>query len=433
MGKSKKKAKVQPVKPIELSEGELSDDSCEIVEPAEPTIDPEILVCEQYDNFVVDRVETQEHETAYEAEKHDSKDWSSDIYSKLLSHASVDTPPSAKQNKTPKASCWNCDGPHNMNACPERRNQRKINEARRQFQDSRRSQESLGRYHADEKEGESGGPSKFRVGRIGNELRRALGIGENDLPEYIYRMRRMGFIRGYPPAYLKQALTRQSSGDDTLHFHTDEPSLTVFNKKIVPRPNSIDDKKLFYYAGFNMHFPRLNDHEAHVFTIPPWETWVEMHTQAQIKVFEEEEARRAKEEAQASRKRKATPDATPTAPEKSRKLDGDDSLIFVDREPTTGTPMEQGGQATGSTEDTSVTPKATRIRGRSSGVSIGTPVARLTCSQTGADAEKEVPDLQCFTKGIVEFSMEEDQPSEKKGFFKRMFAQIKEKYTTQPE
>lgn len=43
-----------------------------------------------------------------------------------------------------------------------------------------------------------------RPGVISKELRDALGIGDNDIPEWIYRMRKLGFIDGYPPAYLKQ-------------------------------------------------------------------------------------------------------------------------------------------------------------------------------------------------------------------------------------
>ncbi|VDN59722.1 unnamed protein product, partial [Dracunculus medinensis] len=44
----------------------------------------------------------------------------------------------------------------------------------------------------------------LRAGAISSALRKALGLGPNDIPEWIYRMRRMGFIKGYPPGYLRK-------------------------------------------------------------------------------------------------------------------------------------------------------------------------------------------------------------------------------------
>jgi len=41
------------------------------------------------------------------------------------------------------------------------------------------------------------------AGKISRRLREALGISERDLPEWIYRMRGLGFVHGYPPAYRK--------------------------------------------------------------------------------------------------------------------------------------------------------------------------------------------------------------------------------------
>lgn len=41
------------------------------------------------------------------------------------------------------------------------------------------------------------------AGKISTRLREALGINERDLPEWIYRMRGLGFVHGYPPAYRK--------------------------------------------------------------------------------------------------------------------------------------------------------------------------------------------------------------------------------------
>lgn len=46
--------------------------------------------------------------------------------------------------------------------------------------------------------------NNFKPGEISDRLRYALGLEINDIPEYIYRMRRIGFIKGYPPGWLQK-------------------------------------------------------------------------------------------------------------------------------------------------------------------------------------------------------------------------------------
>lgn len=42
----------------------------------------------------------------------------------------------------------------------------------------------------------------FKPGVISPEVLSALGIGWNQYPPWIYRMRKAGLIKGYPPGYL---------------------------------------------------------------------------------------------------------------------------------------------------------------------------------------------------------------------------------------
>ena len=56
--------------------------------------------------------------------------------------------------------------------------------------------EGSGRFHE-----ESTVKDEIAPGKISDSLREALGIGERELPEWIYRMREKGLLEGYPPAY----------------------------------------------------------------------------------------------------------------------------------------------------------------------------------------------------------------------------------------
>ncbi|KAH7678312.1 PSP family protein, partial [Aphelenchoides avenae] len=92
--------------------------------------------------------------------------------------------------------CFNCNGAHTLNDCPEPKDQRRISQNRA----ARYNRNNQGRFHEESNK-------SFRPGYISDELRDALGIRHNELPGWIYRMRRKGFIEGYPPAYLKRSVT----------------------------------------------------------------------------------------------------------------------------------------------------------------------------------------------------------------------------------
>jgi len=91
--------------------------------------------------------------------------------------------------------CFNCDGDHNMNECPEPKNQEKINMNRAQFSANKQnSSYSQGNDEPDERF------KDFKPGEISSALEEALDISlKKQLPPYIYKMRRLG----YPPAFLK--------------------------------------------------------------------------------------------------------------------------------------------------------------------------------------------------------------------------------------
>ncbi|KAK6061780.1 hypothetical protein COOONC_00544 [Cooperia oncophora] len=157
-----------------------------------------------YGDFVLDRTESYSLDAddiamlESSSGNEDSSIWKEKVLSSLLNGQEDDTSSQSAKKVVPKKvnnGCFNCDGDHHLNECPEPKDMRKI----RQRQTEMRNRNNTTRYH-------DGTPSekKFRAGRISDDLRNALGIGRHDIPEYIYRMRRMGFIRGYPPGYLKK-------------------------------------------------------------------------------------------------------------------------------------------------------------------------------------------------------------------------------------
>lgn len=89
-------------------------------------------------------------------------------------------------------TCFNCDGNHTLRECPLPRDHKRINRSRNNM-----ANKTSSRYHLtlDNKY------SKFKPGRISDELKVALGLSRKSLPIHIYRMR----VCGYPVAWLKEA------------------------------------------------------------------------------------------------------------------------------------------------------------------------------------------------------------------------------------
>ncbi|MCP9258118.1 hypothetical protein DINM_002637 [Dirofilaria immitis] len=119
-----------------------------------------------------------------------------------------------------KISCFNCGAEHTLQHCDIPLNQRRIAANRAAHFISKRSAQE--RYTT---AGDTALASNIRPGEITGALRKALGIGPNDIPEWIYRMRRRGFIDGYPPGYLAEALDQSSGEESLLEFHTDDKTL----------------------------------------------------------------------------------------------------------------------------------------------------------------------------------------------------------------
>ncbi|VDN29301.1 unnamed protein product [Cylicostephanus goldi] len=217
-----------------------------------------------YGDFVLDRTESVTLEIDdvraldSASSSMDSSQWKDKVLASLLTgQEEQNGSPDAKKT-TPKRNngCFNCDGNHHLNECPEPKDFKKI----RQRQTEMRNRSNNTPRYLDSQSTEK----KFRAGRISDNLRKALGIGHHDIPEYVYRMRRMGFIRGYPPGYLRKAIDRDDS-NDVLKFHMVDEMATD-SDEIVERPDSpppkINADKMIYYCGFNQTYRDLRDVSA---------------------------------------------------------------------------------------------------------------------------------------------------------------------------
>ncbi|XP_066595481.1 zinc finger CCHC domain-containing protein 8 homolog [Prorops nasuta] len=143
----------------------------------------------------------------------------------------------------PKIQCFNCLGNHNMRDCPEPRNREAITKNRN------KNNSKMSRYHLEDEQ-------KFGhlvPGQISSQLRKALGLKDNQLPKHIYRMR----VLGYPPGWLEEARLQHSglslfdSEGQEVGDPDDEPG-EIFAEGDKDR---YDIKKIFDYPGFNVPPP----------------------------------------------------------------------------------------------------------------------------------------------------------------------------------
>jgi len=168
-----------------------------------------------------------------------------------------------EEKKTrPKNTCFNCLGDHMIMDCKEPKDPKQISRNRKEFQQKQVSYNSL-RYHEDE-------PQKFgeiQPGLPSEKLRKALGLESNQLPEYIYRMRGLG----YPPGWLKYAQISHSGMNlykafgEKLGHHGDEDGEVVEAATRV----KYDTSKLKEWPGFNSYPSRDFRDQTNYYRVPP--------------------------------------------------------------------------------------------------------------------------------------------------------------------
>ena len=150
---------------------------------------------------------------------------------------------SLQRARRPKPSCFNCGGQdHGVHTCPMKLDGERIRRSREQYQEQMAEafgyndtaqansygsgSEPASRYHEDSYQSSLNDKivieerfRRFQPGNIGYELRQALGLQDNQLPIYVYNMRRCG----YPPGWLREARVKKSG---LQVFHDNEEGTT---------------------------------------------------------------------------------------------------------------------------------------------------------------------------------------------------------------
>ncbi len=171
-------------------------------------------------------------------------------------------PDEAQSSRVKNNPCWNCEeDTHSMRDCKEPRNPQKISQNRAKFMKNQPI--SSVRYHIDETQKFG----KLKPGLPSMKLRKALGLEDDQLPSYIYRMRELG----YPPGWLKEAEISHSnmslfvSQDETLPDQGDEDGEIADAEDKM----QFDTSKLQEWPGFNVDYDTVFRDESDRYRVSP--------------------------------------------------------------------------------------------------------------------------------------------------------------------
>ncbi|KAK6186863.1 hypothetical protein SNE40_006128 [Patella caerulea] len=210
-----------------------------------------------------------------------------------------------KRDQKKKSGCFNCGEQHNLNDCPVPKDQNKIRENRRKFQDASSVPKlSLSKNYSDFEDNPRF--KKFRPGEISDELYSAMGIDRSQLPMYIYKMR----LLGYPPGWLFSAKKGYSSGIVIFDKEGKETNLKgetledgEINAEGTEDPQ-VEVDKIIEYPGFTVPLPDGVVDDCHLFNMPPLQRHQLKNTlERQVSVQEDMKKRKAEEEEEVERKR----------------------------------------------------------------------------------------------------------------------------------
>jgi len=159
-------------------------------------------------------------------------------------------------------SCFNCSGDHNLADCKEEKDFRRIAKNRREFQ-AKNASLSSARYHVDE-------PQKFghlSPGLPSKKLSEALRLRKDHLPEYIYRLRELG----YPPGWMKHAEISQSGVELYLEDGRKADPSGGEEGEVRDREDTMkyDTNKLVAWPGFNVEMPKYCKDESNRYRVRP--------------------------------------------------------------------------------------------------------------------------------------------------------------------
>ncbi|GBM45992.1 Zinc finger CCHC domain-containing protein 8 [Araneus ventricosus] len=275
--------------------------------------------------------------------------------------------------KVQTMTCFNCLGDHHMKDCPEKINRSKIAANRKDI-----LMENSVRYHEEEKK------NSIRPGTISSDVRKALGLKDNQLPSYIYKMR----VIGYPPGWMDDAKLETSG----LSLY-DEEGKTISdgessNSSEIEK--KYDSKKFIEYPGFNCPVPPNVKDE--------WKSMGMIPIQARQQLSEVLKTENAVN-ANNMNKRKNVIDEDDA--KKVRNGTNDDNVSFSHLPPENcSTPKKQDSRSLNISNGTPVQ----KSLGTSISQSPGTPILPQ------GNHFKKLPELDKFAQGITEHLPFENLP-----------------------
>ncbi|GFU26795.1 zinc finger CCHC domain-containing protein 8 [Nephila pilipes] len=142
------------------------------------------------------------------------------------------------EEKVQTMQCFNCLGCHHMKDCPEKIDRLKVAANKKDL-----LMENTARYHEEERK------NSVKPGTLSFTARQALGLKDNQLPPYIYKMR----VIGYPPGWMDDALLETSG----LSLYDEEGKAISDNDSSNSSDNGkkYDSSKFVQYPGFNCPVP----------------------------------------------------------------------------------------------------------------------------------------------------------------------------------
>ncbi|XP_050310811.1 zinc finger CCHC domain-containing protein 8 homolog isoform X2 [Anthonomus grandis grandis] len=148
--------------------------------------------------------------------------------------------------------CFNCESEHSLKDCPHPKDFAKINANRQKHQNKAKSS----RYHKEDDQKYA----HLQPGKISAALRKALMLKKNQIPSFVYQMRRLG----YPPGWLEEA-----------KYVTSELSMFDIDGNNVKNPNArkhkgLDPEKVVEFPGFNAPLSKEFKDEHKYYRVPPY-------------------------------------------------------------------------------------------------------------------------------------------------------------------
>ncbi|KAL6909820.1 hypothetical protein ACP4OV_001479 [Aristida adscensionis] len=151
--------------------------------------------------------------------------------------------------------CFNCGSySHALKDCPKPRDNVAINNARKQH-NLKRNQSNVNRVQNRYYQKTPGKFDDLRAGVLGPETRECLGIGENDPPPWLHRMRELG----YPPGYLDVVDEEDKPSGITI-FGDSEVKLEYEEGELPEQGEASPQKRMTVeFPGINAPIPENGD------------------------------------------------------------------------------------------------------------------------------------------------------------------------------